>query len=138
MTDSVKTLEFKPGESITKYLRRAQEFKMSIEKNDYDTILDFLNDLLDLTGKFRMKSLTDFKRIKHDDVLFDADKNKNLLREYSSKFHKHLDYDLSDDTINKMKEDYLLYVLRDLLKKINYRLIRRHYDSGYYYTIKSQ
>jgi len=138
MTDSAKTLEFKPGESITKYLRRAQEFKMNIEKNDYDTILDFLNDLLDLTGKYRLKSLTDFKRIKQDDLFLDTEKNKNLLREYSSKFNKHLDYDISDDTINKMKDEYLLYIIKDLLKKINYRLVRRHYDSGYYCSIKSK
>lgn len=138
MTEFAKTLEFKPGESITKYLRRAQEFKMNIQKDDYDTILDFLNDILDLKGKYRIKSLIDFKKIKHDDLLLDHEKNKTTLKEYSPKFKKYLDYELSDDTINKMKEEYLLYIIKDLVSKINYKLVKRKYDSGYYYSIRTR
>src|SRR5665647_2322332 len=138
MSRYIKELKLNPGETITQYLRRAKEFKLGIEEEDYNTILDFLNELLDLTGKFKMESLRDFKRIKHDDLFLNPDKNKELLKKYSNKFLDNLNYELSDDTINKMKEEHLINIIRDILKKINYRLRRRKFDSGYYYNIKSE
>ena len=138
MSTYIKELKFNPGETITQYLRRAKEFKLEIEEQDYNTILDFLNELLDLTGKFKMESLRDFKRIKHDDLFLDPDRNKKLLQKYSSKFLDNLDYKLSDDTINNMRDEHLINIIRDLLKKINYRLKRRKLDSGYHYNIRSE
>lgn len=131
-------LEYNPSETITQYLRRAREFKMQIEKNDYDTILDFLNDLLDLTGKFRLASLIDFKRIKHNDLFLDPDRNKEILRKYSNDFKNNLDYEISTSTIDKMKDEYIIHVIRCLLKKINYNLRKRKFNSGFYYYVKSQ
>ena len=130
-------LRYNQNETITQYLRRAREFKIQLEQKDYDTILSFLNELLDLSGKYKLTSLMDFKKIKHNDLLLDPDKNKELLKKYSKDFHDNLDYEISDNTIDKMKDDYLIHVIRSLLKKINYNLIKRKFSSGYYYYVKS-
>jgi len=131
------TLEYNPNETITQYLRRAREFKIQLEENDYNTILNFLNDILDLTGKFKLTSLMDFKKIKHNDLLLDPDRNKEILKKYSDDFMNNLDYEISNDTIDKMKDDNIIHVIRCLLKKINYKLRMKQYTSGRYYYVKS-
>ena len=131
-------LKYNPNETMTQYLRRARDFKIQIEKNDYDTILNFLNEILDLDGKYKLTSLMDFKRIKHNDLLLDPAKNKDILVKYSDDFKDHLDYEISSSTIDKMKDEYIIHVIRCLLKKINYNLRKRKFDSGFYYYVKSQ
>lgn len=138
MSESVAILKFNPGETITQYLRRAKEFQAKINEKDYDLILDFLNELLGLTGKFKITSLRDFKRIKHNDLIINPDKNKELLKKYSDEFNDIMEYDISNEVIEKMKDEYIIHIIRVLLKKINYRLQRRKFSSGYYYYIKSQ
>ena len=68
MTDNIGILEYDPNETITQYLRRAEQFKAKLQNVGYNLVLNFLNDLLGLEGKFKMSSITEFKRIDVDDV----------------------------------------------------------------------
>ncbi len=134
---SEKILEYKKTETITQYLRRANEFRAQLESEKYDVILNFLNEFLGLSDKFKLKSITDFKKIKHNDLIKDPSKNKKLVKKYLDDFKDKLNLEWTEKQINKMKDEYFIHIIRSILNKINYKLKKRTYDSGVYYYAKS-
>jgi hypothetical protein len=119
-------LEYVVGENMTSFMRKANNFKADVQDDIYVTILQFINEIMDLDGKFKYESLRDFKRIKHVDIVTNIDINKKILIKYIDQFDK-IGYELSKKDINKMDEDFIIHVIGQLLSKINYHLHSKKY-----------
>lgn len=126
------------NETITEYLRRMSQYKAELKKSEYDISLSFLNDILELTGKYRLKSITDFKNIRHVDIIKDIEQNKKIITDYSKRLKDIFFLELTDDKIDDMNEDYIIDVIKIMINNIGYKLIKKKYKSGYYYFIKLQ
>jgi hypothetical protein len=136
----IMKLEYIEGESIADYLEKVEMFRSQMINDDYDVVLDFINELLDFTGKLRKSSLTEFRKICHDDFILDIDHVKTTLLNN----HKHLKNIIIDvnskKVIKKMTdvnlEKYLFCLIKKILNKINYTFNKRTFSSGFHYYIK--
>lgn len=126
-------------ESITKYMRRVETFKLKLVEDKYNLLLDFINEFLGLIDNNRLKSLTDFKNMSETRLLKDPRNNRKVLRKYSDDIINRLQvkFNVEDDTdSDEIKDKYILYFLSKSLVSINYSLTYRKYKDEVYYTIK--
>lgn len=121
-------------ETITEYLRRASQFKAELKKDEYDVTLLFLNDVLELSGKYKMKSVTEFKRIGYNDITKDIEKNKKIMEKYSNKLSEIFFMELVQNKLDD--KNYIIDIMKAMVDYIGYKLIKKKYNNGEYYFIK--
>lgn len=111
-------------EDITSYLKRLEEYKLSLIQEKYTVLLEFINFWL---GK-SFKSLSEFKNISETVLLKDLKHNRKTLRTFSKKLNKIFNktFSVEDDTdSDDITDKYIIYVLTKLLVSINYSLISK-------------
>ena len=54
---------FDENESLNQYLRKVKKYEAWLLKDKYNRILDFLNLILNLDSKYKLKSILEFKNI---------------------------------------------------------------------------
>lgn len=112
------------GEDITSYLKRLEEYKLSLIQDKYIVLLEFINSWL---GK-SFKSLSEFKNISETILLKDLKHNRKTLRTFSKKLNKifNKSFSVEDDTdSDEITDKYIIYVLTKLLVTINYTLVSK-------------
>ena len=128
-------------ESITKYMRRVEEFKIKLVEDRYKLLLDFVNDWLQLMDNSRLKSLTHLKNMSETDLLKNPTNNRKVLRKYSNEIIKKLDikFNVEDDTdSDEIKDKYIIYFLSRALASINYTLGFKKSKDDIYYTVRTK
>lgn len=116
------------GEEITSYLKRLEEYKLSLIQEKYSVLLDFVNFWLDKS----FKSLSEFKNIPETTLLKDLKHNRKTLRTFSKKLTKIFSktFSVDDDTdSDDITDKYIIYVLTKLLVSINYSLTSKKIPS---------
>lgn len=159
MTDKQSVFKFNDDETVTEYIRRVNQFKIKMSNEKYNLVLKFINELIGLhkDKEYKLRSLTDFRRIKEDDLLKNYVHNIKTINKYIKNFDKVIgikilpvkiqadpeDKDEADRSILSEEsqpdpEDsrYVINVIRRLLAPIQYKLISKRFSSGKYYSIK--
>jgi hypothetical protein len=126
------------NECINDYLRKVELYQLYLKKNDYNKILVFLNNLLNLRKECHFKSLLDLKKINYNDIF----KNKNYLLDFLKKNAKIIGKEYSIDfNIKKIynKKDidnlYIINFINNLLHKIGYSFKEYNINKTKYYKI---
>lgn len=118
--------------SFAKYVRKVEKFRNTLNQEKYNTILEFINDLLQLDKESKMTSLLEFKKIEESEILKSKNKSLLLLTTYQQQFEDMFHLKMN---IDPEKEKYIIYVLTKVLSKIDYSLTHKIKKSGTYYTI---
>ena len=133
--DITQLPEYDGSESLTKYLQRIKDIRFQMNSHKYDKILEFLNLWLE-KYKIKLKSLTDFKKIRENILLSDDTHNKKMIDKYYDSLSSYLDinntkYDSdnsSTDSYDKLEREYkirnnILSFIKEILTTIDYTLI---------------
>lgn len=127
------------GGSITRYLRKVEKYRVKLQEEKYNLLLDFINEWLNYPQKLRLKSFTEFKNLKESYLLKDLKYNRKILRKYSDDIIKKLSvtFNVDDQTdSDEIKDRYILYFLQRALSSLDYSLSVKDIDGENYYTIK--
>ena len=116
--------------SFSKYARLVEKYKIKVNEQKYNLILDMINDWLELKDKDRLTELTGFKQMDESDLL-EHDGHAILIK-YQEKIKVILEIDMK---LNSKNKKYIFFVLIKALNKIDYRLTSRQSDDGILYTI---
>ena len=126
------------NEELNEYLRKVELYQLYLKKKDYNKILVFLNNLLNLKKEYYFKSLLDLKKINYNDIF----KNKNYLFSFLKKNGKIISKEYSVDfNINKIynKKDidniYVINFINNLLHKIGYSLKEYNINKMKFYKV---
>ncbi len=139
MDTSITVPKYDGKESLTKYLRRVDVFKLKLCEDKYKLLLNFINEWLKLSKEFKLKSLGDFVNINEKLLLNDTKHNRDILRKYSDKIIKELNvkFDISDETASDDIEDtYIIQFLSKALASIDFTLNSKTLNGKTSYTIK--
>jgi len=126
-------------ESMTKYLRRVDCFKLKFQEDKYKLLLEFVNEWLKLSKTFRLKSLSDFVNVEENVLLADKKHNRVILRKYSENIIKKLnvEFDVEEETGSDDIEDtYIIQFVGKALSSIDFSLNKRPVGKKTYYSIK--
>ncbi len=122
--------------SINLYLKEVEKYHNYILTDKYNFILSFINEW---TLK-KFTSLSQFKNISYNYLTKHPKTNRSLVRKYCDEFTKKYNGDLTvgletdSDEINDM---YIIYLLDNMLKIINYKLIKIESGPNILYTIRA-
>jgi hypothetical protein len=129
-------MEYDGKESLTKYLRRVELFKLQLQENKYKLLLEFINKWLNT----KYKSLTEFANISEEALLSDTKHNRDILRQYSEKIIKELNIkpnNVDEETDSEeIKDKHIIYFLSHALSAIDYKLSNKSFKNVTYYTIR--
>jgi centrosomal protein CEP76 len=120
-------LVYDEKEKLSIYLEKVQVYKELLVNQDYDLILSFINDILDLEKTCRFKSLRDFKNITKD--VFSRD--IKFYNEKIKKYGKRLNIDYIDD------KSELFSIIRKVVTKIKYKLTSKRKGQHVYYNLNN-
>jgi hypothetical protein len=128
--------KYNEGETMTQFLRRAEQYKIKLMSDKYTIVINFINELLELSNtKYKIKSLRDFKKINEDDLIQSSSHNKKIIKKYLNDFSKILSLEFSKEKI-KTDVKYVIYVLQKILCSINFKLKISKYESKNQLSIK--
>ncbi len=119
-------------ESMTKFMRRIDDFKIRLNEDRYMVIIHFINEWLRMMDQFKYRSLTEFKNINEQDLLADPEHNLNTLNNFKTKFNEIFGFDIK---IKKNSTKQNITVLREALKTIDYKLVKHKSKKYCRYTI---
>lgn len=127
-------------ESVTQYLKRAEEFKMKIIKDKYDDVINFLNDFLNLKGDSRYRSLTDFKNISEKKFFKDKKHTIEIITKYENVLKKQFRLDTAIDVkMDKLDQEEInkkiMYIFTKILSSLNFKFRRREFNKNILLTI---
>lgn len=128
-------------ESLTKYLRRLEDFKLLIKQEKYNLILEFINAWLKLREESKFRSLTEFKDISERTLLLDLKHNRKILRQYSDHMIKKLNiqFNVNEETdSDEISDKYIITFLTRALSTIDYTLTHRITKINTFYTIRAR
>ena len=126
-------------ESINKYMRKVEEYRLKLLEDKYSLILEFINDLMQAPEQDRLKSLSDFTNISEDIILRDLKHNRQILRKYGNLIIEKLNvkFDVDEETNSDEIEDYyIFYFLSKVLSSIDYRLVKNTFGEKISYSIR--
>jgi hypothetical protein len=158
---------YKTGMNLSLWKRQMDEYDTMWNRERYRLLLMFINSWL-ANYNISIKSLLDFKKISEEDVSKDEKYNKkivkdniNIINKIFSMNHKikgcyvkkeideeyinsgkNLWDDESDDEISIDTDDIneleIIKIIREMVKKIDYTLVKNVINDKNYYTIKGQ
>jgi len=123
MGSDEKKYPFYLGGDVNKFLREVDEYRFESNKELYGIILEFVNKIK-LTA-VPVKSLLDIKNVKKERLDKNKEKKKKILKKYIPVFIEkfRIKIGITQETPDdKIQVTYIIYLLRRLLKKIDYRL----------------
>lgn len=142
MSSTVTFKEYDPQkESISQFLRRADEFKINMQKEKYELILNILNEIFKISEDSKLKSILKFKNISEKRILNDVANNKLIIKKYVDQVSQKLNikFDVKPDTPDeKITDSYIIYFLEHILANINYSLTSYTIKNKKYYSIKQK
>ncbi|CAH6421321.1 Hypothetical protein KVN_LOCUS224 [uncultured virus] len=133
--------KFNEKESITKYLKKTEQFALKLNEEKYKLLLEFVNQLLKLSNDDKIKSLYEFKNIPEEIILKDKKNNRSILRKYSNNIIEKLKvkFDIDDETNSEeIGDKYIIYFLSRALLSIDYCLITYQLSGKIMYSIKAK
>lgn len=116
--------------SYCKYVRLVEKYKIKVNEQKYNLILDMINDWLELKDKNRLTELTGFKNMDENELL--EHNGHAILIKYQEKIKVILEIDMK---LNSKNKKYIFFVLIKALNKIEYKLTSRQTDDGFIYSI---
>ena len=131
---------YNDNETINQYMGRVNEYDTLIKKDKYNTILEFVNNLMN-KDKDKYKSLTQFSNIPSKKIIY----NKHLIEQYTNKLANLLKISVIEltwiddqlpDSSSTLDNLYTIMFLKRILKSIDYLLISKIVNNEIYYTIK--
>lgn len=134
-----KPPEYDGKESFSQYMRKFNEYMVSLEKDKYDIILEFINEWISPL-KLKFKKLTDFKNMEVDKLIKDEKHCHKLLRKYTKIFSEKFKVNTSIDEETEsddIKTHYIIYFATKILKLINFSLVSKVIKDSTYYYIKN-
>lgn len=134
--NSEDMLKFKKDEPFAQYLRRVEEHKSKLKTDNYKFVLSFLNQFLNLSGKFKLVSILDFKNIRHKDFILKPERNKELLKSHKTELNKKFYLQLTNKKIDDMESAGMVNIIRLLLRRIGYKLFKYERKNREYYYVK--
>lgn len=126
------------NEELNEYLRKVELYQLYLKKKDYNKILIFLNNLLNLKKEYYFKSLLDLKKISHNDIFKNKNHLLNFFKENGEIISKYYSIDFNIDKLyNKKKIDdhYAINFINNLLNKIGYFFKEYSINKQKYYKI---
>ena len=126
------------NEEVNEYLRKVELYQLYLKKKDYNKILVFLNNLLNLKKEYYFKSLLDLKKISHNDIFKNKDYLLNFFKENGKIISKYYSIDFNINKLcNKKKIDdvYTINFINNLLHKIGYSFKEYSINKQKYYKI---
>ena len=126
------------NEELNEYLRKVELYQLYLKKKDYNKILIFLNNLLNLKKEYYFKSLLDLKKISHNDIFKNKNHLVNFFKENGEIIGKYYSIDFNIDKLyNKTKIDdiYTINFINNLLHKIGYFFKEYRINKQKYYKI---
>jgi hypothetical protein len=165
MTDSIPEPPlYKKGMSMTTFLREVEEFDTKWKSDKYNAVLKFINFWL-ANSNLSVKSLLDFRNVSEESLLKDKDYNDRLIKNNLTGINKtfSLNYKILkkkkvksdeeliksgkniwglDDDSDSDSDDFeidnkeIIKLVKEMLNKIEYTLVRSNINGKYYYTIK--
>lgn len=139
MDSFIQVPKYDGKESLTKYLRRVDAFKLKLQEDKYRLLLNFINDWLKLSKEFKLKSLGDFINMEESILLKDPSHNRDILRKYSDTIIKKLNvkFDVDEDTLSDDIDDkYIITFLSKALTSIDFTMNKKNISNKTYYSIK--
>jgi molecular chaperone GrpE (heat shock protein) len=126
---AAKTPLYTPDISLAEYQRRLEDYRISIDQNKYDVILNFINDLLDLEDNVKYKNLRNIRL-----NISNLENKKEHITDTVLKYQEELE-NTFNITVNPDKKNikYALYILSKILKVLDYKMIKMKE----YYLIKN-
>lgn len=124
-------------ESVNKYLRRVEKYKIFVLEEKYNLILEFVNSWL----KTNYTCLTDLKNYSETDMLKDPKFNRTIVRKYCEIFQEKFDINLSvgiETDSDDINDTYIIYVLIKMLGLIGYYLFKKHLNNKILYSIRKK
>lgn len=140
------------GETVSEYLKKLEEYQLKEATEKYELVLEFVNDLLDLKDKEKLKSLRDFKKLLEEDICKNKTHNFKIIKNYIKSFKSKLDLtiklkkkknsDSDDDEVSQEVENdrdsiFVITVLQRVTRTIGFKLISKKIGSNIYYSIKN-
>ena len=116
--------KYEDGESVDEYMEKVELYNEKLSVIKYNFILNLINEYLKLDKKSMYTSLTNFKNI-----------SEKMIKENNEIITKNKDKIKEIFFINIKKKDFM-FILKKLLKSIDYKLSYRTKNSIKYYTIK--
>lgn len=107
------------------YLKKIEEYNIFLKKDEYISILDFVNKL----GNSNLKSLCDFKNIT---LNTDYENNNKILLEYGKILIDKLKLDFDFDNLH---DSSIIDFIEIILNKINYSIEKKKKKDIIYYSI---
>jgi hypothetical protein len=133
--------KYNGNESLTKYMRRLEDYKIMVNQERYNIILDFVNSWLKLEDINKYTSLMEFKDITERRLLIDLKHNRKLLRDHSDRIINELGITISVDeetASDEITDKYIITFLTKALASIDYTLTHKSTARNVFYTIKSK
>ena len=136
---------FDGKETLTQFMKRAKEFELQVKINKYDTILKFVNALINPKTKYT--SLTEFINVSRTKLISDVRHNKTIIDKFGRILSEELNINILELTRITAEEegeddDYetsdIIMFLKRILNAIEYSIISKTVDGEIYYTIKSR
>jgi hypothetical protein len=142
MSSSIVFKEYDPAkETISQFLRRADEFKVNMQKETYALILTILNEIFKIEEDDKLTSILKFKNISEKRLLNDVANNKIIIKKYIVQVSQKLNikFDVKPDTPDdKITDSYIIYFLEHILTNINYSLTSYTIKNKKYFSIKQK
>ena len=119
---------FNESDSAHTMMQNLDAYILSIKKDKYKLILDFMNDLFD-------KNHTTLKKfVNMSYAQLDNDVITNTIEKHKENIKKKLRVEVKIDDKSNLKQ-YVFKLIKDMLKVIDYKLTKTEKYDKYYYTI---
>lgn len=102
----------------SRFVMQVEEYLLSLQKEEYNAILQFFNEWFSHYGIASVCALSDYKRISIDTITSDKEHNQKIINKYKSNYPN-------------IKSNDVIVFARELLDTINYKLVIRTYDTKY-------
>src|SRR5271155_4202453 len=122
-------LVYNDKESLTTYLNKAEIFKELIQNTQYNNILKFINDIFDLDGDDKFKSLRDFKNITNETLVKNTDFYNSIINK-----HKKI---LKINLVNITEKSEIFNIIKNIASPIGYKLVIKKRGKNIYYYLKN-
>ncbi len=124
----MKNFSFNESDSAHTMKQNLDAFILSIKKDKYNLILDFMNDLFNQEHK----SLKKFINMSHAQL--DNDNISETIEKHKEIIEKKLRIKIKIEEKTNLKH-YTFKLIRDMVKVIDYSLTKTEKYDKYYYTI---
>lgn len=125
-------------ESMNSFLMRAKDYAYKVKEQKSNKIIEFINAWLG-EYKININSLSEFKNINYSTVMENARHNKKTYKKFHKSLSKYFEMSESEEediSTESIEEEKIINLLRHVLRKIDYSLIKKEIGGKIKMTIK--